>query len=101
MQNDKKQETAFGKNLAELLEDNGITHTDLAKELHVEISTVSKWINAGTEPSYFLLMTIAHKLHVSVDYLLEDHSNEKQKYIQFRVPQKNAVLVHKLLDMIL
>ena len=98
MQNNKKQETAFGKNLGELLDINGIKHIDLAKELNVEISTVSKWINAGTEPSYFLLWSIAQRLHVTVDYLLEDHNIERQEYINFRVPKKSAVIVRQLLE---
>lgn len=55
--------------LVQLREENGITQTALAEQLHITRQTVSRWEGGKAEPDVDTLITIAKIFGVSLDYL--------------------------------
>lgn len=53
-----------------LREQNNMTQSELARELHVTRSSVNAWEMGVSTPSTSLLVTIALLFHVSTDFLL-------------------------------
>ncbi len=60
----------FGEVLKELREKANLTQEELGHALHVSISTIYNYEHNTRSPSPEMLITIANKFHVSVDYLL-------------------------------
>ena len=69
----------FGKNLKELLQQEGITQQELANKIGVSQRAVSKWINLQSEPTETAIINCAKIFDVSTDFLLglENESGEK------------------------
>ncbi len=60
----------FSKRLAEAVAQKGCSYTDLARQLHMNKSTVSMYIHGKALPSLPTLCDIADILDVSADFLL-------------------------------
>lgn len=64
-----KKAEEFSKILLKLLKENDLSQRDLAKELFISDSTMSYYISGKTFPSYEVLVQMAKKFNVSLDYL--------------------------------
>lgn len=62
--------TQIGEILTELREDNGLTQGDLAKLLHVSVSSISAYESGKRIPSIDVLTAYARYYDVSTDYIL-------------------------------
>lgn len=60
----------FGERVKQELKAQGKKQVDLARELGVQKSTLSEWLNANNEPPMKEIVAIALYLEVSTDYLL-------------------------------
>ncbi len=60
----------FGEVLKELREKSNLTQDALGHALNVSVSTIYNYEHNMRSPSPEMLITIANKFHVSVDYLL-------------------------------
>lgn len=65
----------IGETIKKLRNDAKMTQSDVAKYLHITISSVSAYENGSRTPSYYTLIRIAKLFKVSTDYLL-GFSNE-------------------------
>ncbi len=64
--------------LRELRNKNGLTQNEIATKLNVSGQTILNWENGIYEPKIYQLIQLADLFNVSVDYLIERKSNEKQ-----------------------
>lgn len=62
---------SFGRFLAQLRRERGLTQRDLAEMLFISDKAVSKWERGLSLPDVSLLLPLAEKLGVSVTELLE------------------------------
>ncbi|MDE6276167.1 MAG: helix-turn-helix domain-containing protein [Clostridia bacterium] len=60
----------FKDRLTELLHDNGLTQSELAKMVFVSQSAISRYCTGENIPSIDVLLLICKILDVSADYLL-------------------------------
>lgn len=60
----------FGERMRQLMEDNDISQTGMAKELNIAVSTLNGYLQDYRQPDYTVLSAIARYLSVSVDYLI-------------------------------
>ena len=60
----------FGKRLAELRKDRGLTKSQLAEVFYVTRTTIYHWEKEIQQPSFEVLVDIAQFFQVSVGYLL-------------------------------
>lgn len=65
------------RRIRDLREDNDLTQTDLAKELHCSQRTYSYYESGEHNLPIEILIKIADFYHVSVDYLLERTNNKE------------------------
>ncbi|MCQ2016755.1 helix-turn-helix domain-containing protein [Clostridium butyricum] len=61
----------LGERIKLLRKEQGITQDQLAEYINVSRSSVNGYENDGVEPSLNVLVKIADKFNVSLDYLLE------------------------------
>ncbi|WP_255763145.1 helix-turn-helix domain-containing protein [Clostridium butyricum] len=61
----------MGERIKLLRKEQGITQDQLAEYINVSRSSVNGYENDGVEPSLNVLVKIADKFNVSLDYLLE------------------------------
>lgn len=69
----------IGKRIADLRKANDITQLELAERLGVTDRAVSKWETGGSYPDITFLPKIADIFNISVDYLLRDKPQIKQR----------------------
>jgi len=62
--------SSFGKTLAELREEKGMTKSALGKALAVSHSAIVKWENGTKLPSILTFCEIADYFGVTIDYLV-------------------------------
>ncbi len=60
----------FGDRINELLKEQGISQSELAKNIGVSQRAVSKWINHQAEPTESSIVNCALYFSVSADFLL-------------------------------
>lgn len=65
---------SFAENLKLIRKEQGITQEDLAEMLKVSRQAVSKWEAGAGYPETDKLLTIAKKLNVSLDFLMDNES---------------------------
>ena len=70
---DRGDSMSFGKMLAILIEERGITQKELASACSSSPSAISSYVQNDREPDYEMLKKIASYFHVTTDYLLEHH----------------------------
>ena len=61
----------FSDILRLLIEEKGITQKQLAKDLHIAVSTLGGYVQGTSEPDFDTLRRLAQYFEVSVDYLLD------------------------------
>lgn len=59
-------ENTFKKNLLRLLEEKGMTKTELSRKSGVLQATISQYIHSNREPNYYTLYLLANALEVEV-----------------------------------
>ena len=69
-------ENSFSKNIKELRTSLKLTQSEFAKEIGTTQATLSSYENTDKLPSIDILMTIAHKYQVSLDWLCGLSSNK-------------------------
>ncbi|MCI8497233.1 MAG: helix-turn-helix transcriptional regulator [Clostridiales bacterium] len=70
----------FGDVLYELLTLNELSQKELAKDLNLAASTIGNYIRNVREPDHDTLKKIAAYFRVSVDYLLDYHSEKTETH---------------------
>ncbi len=66
----------FCEKLKELRKKKGLTQEDLASELNVSRQAITKWESGGGAPDIDNLRNIALFFHVSVDYLIDNKTEQ-------------------------
>ena len=61
----------FGDNLASMLEDARMTQKELAEEVGVAESTISRFINKQTAPSIFTIVNLSYALDCDISELVD------------------------------
>ena len=61
----------FSDILRLLIEERGLTQKQLAKDLHIAVSTLGGYVQGTSEPDFDTLRRIAGYFEVSADYLLD------------------------------
>lgn len=64
--NSKMLDNAFKKNLLRLLEEKGMTKTELSRKSGVLQAAISQYIHNDREPNYYTLYLLANALEVEV-----------------------------------
>ncbi|MEA4891753.1 MAG: helix-turn-helix transcriptional regulator [Peptococcaceae bacterium] len=77
------------KNMINLRTLNRMTQFELGEKLNYSDKAISKWERAEAVPDAYILKQMSELFHVSVDYLLSDHSEEEKKAA---FPQHNNYL---------
>ena len=93
----------IGENLTFLRKKAGFTQLELGEKFNYSDKTVSKWEQGSVLPSVDVLKEIADFYGVSVDYILSEHSSEKDfKSIAKQTPNftKKAVLIALIITFI-
>lgn len=66
----------FSDILRLLIEEKGITQKQLAKDLHIAVSTLGGYVQGTSEPDFDTLRSLAQYFEVSSDYLLDFRSGK-------------------------
>lgn len=69
------------KNLKKLRNKYGVSQSQLAEAIGVSQQSVNKYENSGVEPDIEMLIKIADRFSVSVDYLIGHEQNEKNNLL--------------------
>lgn len=81
---------SFGRFLAQLRRERGLTQRDLAEMLFISDKAVSKWERGLSLPDVSLLLPLAEKLGVSVTELLEGRRMPQER--QFTQKEVDALI---------
>ena len=73
-----KKDNAFAENLKRILDDNGITMTQLANDTGITYNMVKKYCHGMAEPTISYALKIAETLNVSMDWLMGYEPAEKK-----------------------
>ena len=65
----------IGATISKLRKEKGMTQKELAEQLYVSTSTVSKWETKGVVPDIYMLKNVGNILGVSLEDLIEDDEN--------------------------
>ena len=60
----------YAERIKYLREEKGLGQEDLAKELGVSASVISRWENGLREPSMSSLIALSKFFHVTIDYIV-------------------------------
>ncbi|MEA4903051.1 helix-turn-helix transcriptional regulator [Desulfitobacterium sp.] len=66
------------KNIIYLRKRSQMTQLELGEKLNYSDKAISKWERAEAIPDAYILKQMSELFHVSVDYILTDHSNEEE-----------------------
>ena len=80
----------IGKNIYELRCNSGLTQLELAEKLHYSDKAVSKWEKGDSIPEISTLISIAELFEVSLDYLVNEHTEKKD------TPETKSVKIVKI-----
>ncbi len=86
----------IAKNIYDLRISNSMTQLELAEKLHYSDKSVSKWEKGDSLPEIATLLEIAQMFNVTLDYLVQDHSDEKKTVdnsANKKVKVKNQALI--------
>ncbi len=74
----------FSEKLKKIRKKNNLTQEDLARQLYVTRTAISKWENDKGYPSIDSLKLISQKFNVSIDSLMSEEDIENQKLIELK-----------------
>lgn len=72
----RKPKSVVAENIKSLRQRNGLSQEELADELKVSPTTISRWENDKTDITYFNLDTIAHFFGITVEDLTGGMENK-------------------------
>lgn len=78
----------FSEKLKKIRKKNNLTQEDLARQLYVTRTAISKWENDKGYPSIDSLKLISAKFNISIDSLMSEEDIENQKLIEERKATK-------------
>lgn len=84
----------FSRRLIELMEEQNMTQTELAKRIGTTNVTISRYVNCERKPRIEIVAKIAYVLNTSLDYLL---GFSDLKNFTTRKLNKNAMEIQRLL----
>lgn len=61
----------FGDNLSSILEDQGMSQNQLAKDSGVSIGMISDYVNKFSAPGIFAAINMSYALDIDIDELLD------------------------------
>lgn len=61
----------FAHNLKVILQCNGMTQTQLARDTGLSVSRISDYINGKATPTIFAIINMAYALDISIDELVD------------------------------
>ena len=67
---------SLGENLRTLIEERDMTQKELAIKLNIAPSTMGSYVQNAREPDFATLKAIANFFDVSIDYLLDNHTEK-------------------------
>lgn len=89
----------LGKRLKQLRKEQGLTQEDLALYLNVSKQSVWGYENNSVQPSLDVIVKIADRFNVSLDYLLGRTDKKCNSNLSTTANNKEIVLkIHDLLD---
>ena len=74
----------FSEKLKKIRKKNNLTQEDLARQLYVTRTAISKWENDKGYPSIDSLKLISQKFNVSIDSLMSEEDIENQRLIELK-----------------
>ncbi len=77
----------FGEILRELLEERDISQKEAAEDLNLAASTFGNYVRSVREPDCETLKRIADYFEVSIDYLLDHHTDVSKTHAEERLLQ--------------
>ena len=83
----------IANNIIKLRKEKNITQAEFAKQLNYSDKAVSKWERAESIPDIIVLKKISDIFGISVDYLLNEHSNDEKLVV---VNNKKTSRINKL-----
>ncbi len=72
----------FSDILRLLIEERGLTQKQLAKDLHIAVSTLGGYVQGTSEPDFDTLRRIAEYFEVSSDYLLDFRTGKTKSHAE-------------------
>ena len=88
----------IASNLMNLRKANKLTQLELAEKLNYSDKAISKWERGESLPDILLLKSLADMYGVSVDYFMQEHSNEEAKQYKPKKDHLNNKLIITLLS---
>ena len=88
----------LGQKLKALLKDNSMTQEDLAERLEVSRQAVGKWVNDKGIPEVGKLLQISDLFGVSMDYLLKEDYEEKNRLKEKPISDSGYYVSQEMLD---
>lgn len=70
----------FSDILRLLIEERGLTQKQLAKDLHIAVSTLGGYVQGTSEPDFDTLKRLAQYFEVSADYLLDFRTGKTKSH---------------------
>lgn len=70
----------FSDILRLLIEERGLTQKQLAKDLHIAVSTLGGYVQGTSEPDFDTLKRLAQYFEVSADYLLDFRTGKAKSH---------------------
>lgn len=70
----------FSSILRGLIEEQGITQKELAKQMNIAPSTMGSYVQGTREPDFATLKILANHFGVSTDYLLDHHTGKASTF---------------------
>ena len=61
----------FASNLIDILQEKGMTQSQLAKDTGMSVSRISEYINEKSTPTIFAIINIAYALDVDINELVD------------------------------
>lgn len=82
------------KNIIFLRTQNQMTQYELGEKLNYSDKAVSKWERGESIPDAYILKKMSELFHVSVDYILNDHSGKEKIHVVS--PHNNHLIISKI-----
>lgn len=89
----------FGRILADLRKNKGLTQRQFAQVLNVSESTLAHYEQGGTLPNIYMLATLADYFEVPVDYLLGRCQN-KIEYTKMNEKISNSMNIGQMVNVV-
>ena len=89
----KELKQIIADNLIKLRKDNNLTQAEFAEKINYSDKAISKWERAESLPDIIVLKQISDLFSISVDYLLNEHSDSEKPIV---VNNKKKSTINKI-----